>query len=734
MARGSRNAAVLVGALIFICIVLWAMLLAFPYWSYPPTLHAVCTAILIPCCLLLPVVFFFGYGARSGEAQALHEVATEARIQIQALKASHQQHSHHEPAQSAASSAMSPEVAGPGARPDSHESRGHHHADSGQTATSHADPLQMTHIGAQSGQQHSDGAQHHANHAQPSQPTASSANAPPSASSEAQPGSPVNQKAFNELSHSGISQDPIAAASSSQAAHLEDSPPLQTGLSGPLQEQRGRQVPSRAEQPERYQDLDSLPGQHSTPVTPLLSADRGDLQTLCNGRQMPHSPSEHVPADANGHAHHEQSASAQSEQAASFSQRPPDLPSPGGEPAGAGGETAAESEATAARAGHEGTRAAFKSSTDLPSSDEPAFKKPSRASAADAPCQGGDKAIRQLSHNVSEQPVDCATDLMLSWPSQVDEDSSTTQDSRHPQMEADVPARPRSPFDRLRLEALLDGPSDGVPEAFPNADTFRANTDCRPQQPDATDHLSISRQQQDSFSFPPLIDGVPFRQRSPAVSMEPTRAAAGAFGSSVLNYDHQLQQRPGLLTAPGPSVLPGAAPLTPPSLSSDHAQATGAEPLTAISMQDISGLHTMRASGNLFSTKTGPSLAGTEDLAEYGLEDSASGASGQASPTTAYGQETAANRGMSPVHTPGALLPLAQQHVKPYGCIRSGRLGEEGEGSDSSTPSSPVFSHDNSSPMRVRNGGQDVGFTHDSVTPIRSPSPLGSIRAGRLGE
>ena len=686
MERGSRNAAVLASTLVFLCIVLWALLLAFPYWSYALALHTVCTAILTPCCLLLPVVFFFGYGARSGEAQALHEVATEARIRIQALKRGyHQQHSHHEPAQSAAPSATSPEVAESGAQPEFHESRGHHHDEPGETATPHADPLHMTHVGAQSGHQHSDGAQPHRNPAEPSQPAASPANAPPSSSSEAPPGSQVKQEAHHESSHSGISQDPVAASNSSRAAHMEDSPVLQTGLSGPLQEQRGRPVPSRAEQSKGCQHLDSLPGQHSTTVTPLLGAAGRDDQDKCNGRQETHSPAEQVSADANGHAdHQQQSAGAQPQQAASFPQRPPDMPSPEEEPSGAGGETAAESETTAAHAGHEGTHAGLKRLIDVPSSDEPAFKKPSYA--AGALCQGADGDIRQLSHDVSEQPEDCATSPVWSSTSQRGTDTSTPQDSRHFQMQVDVPARPRSPFDRLRLEALVDGPSDGAPEPFPNADTFRANIDCSPQQADFTDRLSISRQQQDSFSFPPLIEGVPVRRRSPAVSMEPTRAAAGAFGSSVLNYDHQLQQRPGLLTAPSPSVPPGPA-LTSPSLGSDHA-----------------------------------------------LEGLASEASWQASPTSASAQQAAANKGMSPAHTPGALLPLAPQHVKPYGHIRSGRLGEEGEGSDSSATSSPVFSQGNGSPMQVRTGGQDVGFTHESVTPGRSPSPLGVIRAGRLGE
>ncbi|KAK9864124.1 hypothetical protein WJX84_004721 [Apatococcus fuscideae] len=356
MERGSRNAAICASSLVIICILLWAFQLAFPYWSYPHALHTVFTAVLTPCCLLLPIVFFFGYGARSGEAQALHEVATEAHIRIQALtRGSHHQLSTHKPDQPAAS----PDV-------------------------------------------------------------------------------------------------------SCQA-------------------------------PERR---------------------------------------------------------AQVEQAAAFHHRQRDMPSTAADE----GLKAEDSPTITGSAGHDGLHPHLKRSIDLPSSEGPALKKPSHSSATSGLRHTADNEVGQFSQTglqpaFSDAHQAPAVNIGASLPTS--RETITLEESLPIPAQVDPVARSRSPFDRLRLEALTQGPSDGAPEPFPNADTFRSSPEDRISlQPDGPDQPSISRQQQDSFSFPPLSDGVLVRRRSPAVSMEPTRAAAGAFGSSVLNYDHQLQQRPGLLTSP----------------------------------------------------------------------------------------------------------------------------------------------------------------------------------------
>ncbi|KAK9843028.1 hypothetical protein WJX74_005789 [Apatococcus lobatus] len=694
MERGSRNAAICASSLVIICILLWAFQLAFPYWSYPHALHTVFTAVLTPCCLLLPIVFFFGYGARSGEAQALHEVATEAHIRIQALtRGSHHQLSTHKPDQPAAS-------------PD---------------------------VSCQAPERRAQGnfdAQHQTSSHKLSQPAASSAIAPSSARSDAPPRSHTKQEACHRPSH--VETDYKSAAH--RAAHVEDQSGLQTEVPGPSQGLLDRHIPSQAPPSANDVHRGGMGDWSSTSATPLLSTASNDNQALRNSMQDTALPMLNMAADAIGNGYQQQQVrSPQVEQAAAFHHRQRDMPSTAADE----GLKAEDSPTITGSAGHDGLHPHLKRSIDLPSSEGPALKKPSHSSATSGLRHTADNEVGQFSQTglqpaFSDAHQAPAVNIGASLPTS--RETITLEESLPIPAQVDPVARSRSPFDRLRLEALTQGPSDGAPEPFPNADTFRSSPEDRISlQPDGPDQPSISRQQQDSFSFPPLSDGVLVRRRSPAVSMEPTRAAAGAFGSSVLNYDHQLQQRPGLLTSPSPSVSQEPAVSTS-SIGNNVTQARNAD--LGAGIHDAHGR--AAGSGSPLSIKTGPIVMDPGIQAQNDLRDTAGDVSLHAAPVSSFPRGDVSHHGALPLHDAEALLGSSLPPVSPtaqqYGHIRSGRLGEEGEGSDSRGDRIPAHDQGTGSPMKVLSNGQDLGLMHDVVPPGRSPSPHGVVRAGRLGE
>ena len=711
MARGSQNAAVCASALAVICIVLWAILLAFPYWPYPHALHTAFTAILLPCCLLLPIVFFFGYGARSGEAQALHEVAREANVRIQAL--------NRDPR----------DLLGTGSGGSDHQQS--------RPAGSNAVPSHAPHVEARLRSWTGQSPQHHSRDDEKSQAAGSFTSSTPLTYPGTHSGFEAKPGPLYELNCPAGDHLSASSADTRQPGHAEDQEGTWAGLSRQPREQHGRQATSTAAQPHAPMDQNSSAAEHITFVAPPLMGNHcNGIQPSSNGRQETAPLMGTNQAHANGDSYQQQLEFTDAEQETMIQQKQHPVLSNDGLPTGAGTKQAPGFQSSS------GTDGDVNGLYDGPFADRRGVKNPPPSDTIDRLRMDADDEVKQLSHNRFGQP----TKIPAANPTpSLDETASpqpgteTTvpqdvEDPHKPQMQVDVPARPCSPFHRLRLEALealTEGPSDGAPEPFPNADTFRSNREDRhPLQADTDDHLTLARQQQDSFSFPELLDGAPIRRRSPAVSLEPTRAAAGAFGSSVLNYDHQLQQRPGPLTGPSPAIVP-----EPPSIPSS---ASNAQPHINDNgnFTVVAGTRDTQdnSSGSAFplSITTRPALAGMDGQAQHGFRDLAGGASGHASPVSTAPTLPEALHALSP--ETDTLLGSSPLPVKPYGRLRSGRLGEEGDGSNGSAASSPVYSQSTGSPRKAAVSDQDAGHMHADVIPVRSSSPLGVVRAGRLGE
>ncbi len=664
--------AITTAAFALICFILWAVILAFPYWHYPPALHTIFSALLLPCCLLLPVIFFFGYGARSGEAQALHELVSESDIRIQALQrassqsrgvsgphslthsqgsgvpvgtAKHSSKAHGSSTESHASSSCCPDQA-PGAMAGENDgqvlSTAPHESMPGHM---HSSPLPGPRGIVNQKMQPSPDA--HGNHRdlwfskeQP-EPFAlgstrpSPADLPPEKRSRFEGmATPHQQPAANATESSSHDQPPAAgrhhqasfntAINASNASvqngwlsdeHHRD-PEHGLGLSQPLISS----VPSYA-----------AAGSHSPGSMSPLNSQSGGQPSQQNGRT---SPDEHQ-------------ASIQNKLPASVSQL-----SPSGEPLGDG-------------------------SVEL--------------------------------HEAGAEPI--------------------------------APPRPTSPFSRLKLE-LLDSPQNISPEAFPAVDTFRSNGDPQPRLQSNHDEMVISRKERDSFSFPSLSDGACIPRR-PAISMEATRAAAGAFGSSQLDIDHHFLQHQGPLAAPAistrPSITAGRTSDASNSITS-HSPASGA--LSSAKPNTANGASTPEDTAQQSSldahSQSLPARSMQPDCAQQVSRDDPTGGliskhPGQADHAHTFRvspQQQSSAQGSSNAHATYS-SPSSSPSGSPsrqYGRIRSGRLGEdEGDNISSMTSS---FTQRPGSPLRVMSGDQDTSLVQELGMP--GTVNVGMARAGRM--
>ena len=301
----------------------------------------------------------------------------------------------------------------------------------------------------------------------------------------------------------------------------------------------------------------------------------------------------------------------------------------------------------------------------------------------------------------------------------------------------EIPRR-SSPFETsLRLDLADPRMHLLVPEPFPTADTFRSNGDAHNvrQDDEPTDMLTRGGYA-DSFSFPSLSsEGLAAKQRRLATSLEPTRAAAGAFGSSQLSIDHHTLQshwhaaaNP-LLADPSIYAEADSASSTPAHANGNHVKGITQGPLLPVkaastSTSNYGNLAEGSTQGSSSTVKISPTPAGGSQI---GLDDDRAAAGNVAAGSLAQAgvQSDSPQRA---VNLPERAIEMPVSAAR-FGRIRSGRLGADSEGSDSSAASSPAKSRSTGSTMAGKNG----------VVPIcefMSPgeSPLGAIRAGRLGE
>ena len=209
-----------------------------------------------------------------------------------------------------------------------------------------------------------------------------------------------------------------------------------------------------------------------------------------------------------------------------------------------------------------------------------------------------------------------------------------------------------------------------------------------------------------------MSDGSVIRRR-PAISMEPTRAAAGAFGSSQLEIDHHFLPNAGPVTSPafsaGPLVSAGpiidvSNSLGPESVASrppGRASTAIAQESSSISERDAAGRYGDEANrdrGDARDKTSGLQVSNGDAVAKnHHARDWDTEQHGHAddSATTRPSSLQPPNHGKSATsawsQTPANGLQTSPTAL--YGRVRSGRLGEDDGGNDvSSIASSPTLS------------------------------------------